>query len=130
LKSELTEIQNNSAKWKAAFEKERERQRLKSKRQREAKKAAKAAYTIEGKSIEQLVKENLGIEVETRLGTGFICGYSTIIKDTITVGLNNDEGWLATNEKIYSKYKSYWNLCEEDDYNNAIEAIKKHRNML
>lgn len=95
------------------------------------KKAAKVVepYTIEGKSIKQLVEENLGVEVETRRGTGFICGYS-ISKDTITVGLNDDDGWLETNEEIYSKYKSYWNLCDDDEYKNAITAIKKHRNML
>jgi hypothetical protein len=43
--NELENLQTNSAKWEAAFEKERERCRLKSKRQREAKKAAKADIT-------------------------------------------------------------------------------------
>ena len=41
LHSELTELKTNSAKWQAAFKKERERCRLKPKRQRELKKAVK-----------------------------------------------------------------------------------------
>ena len=39
--NKLQQLKTNSAKWEAAFEKERERQRLKSKRQYELKKAIK-----------------------------------------------------------------------------------------
>lgn len=85
-------------------------------------------YQIEGKTIKQLVEENLGVIVNdagfSELKSGEICGFS---KEYAVIGINDSSGWDDNYIKfdILKKYTTYWFAQKEQ----LINAIKKHRNI-
>lgn len=100
------------------------------KKQVDAEQKNEQPYQIEGKSIKQLVEENLGIEVDGM----FLCGYD---REFANSDINaNWSPFLVGNDKItYSSFhkdkiilKNYSNI-EWSDTTYVINAIKKHRNI-
>lgn len=91
-------------------------------------------YTIEGKTVKQLVEENLGIKVKSNNGEfGYLCGYEVgaTIKQygCFVIGIKSNDGFKEdTTNYLFIRlveYKSYlW-----ADPKDVISAIKKHRNI-
>ena len=86
-------------------------------------------YTIEGKTIKQLVEENLGVDVIIGLSTYYLCGYDARgFKNSLPFIIGkNEDGYSIDNDNavILSDYTStIWESKEP-----VIEAIKKHRNI-
>lgn len=107
------------------YEKELKRQREKYNRLYKGKKK-EPEYVIEGKSIKQLVEENLGIKV----GDYELCGYDIRPSDKEKIPFlcgKNAEGYHVCNENavILKEYTHILWFSEKD----VIEAIKKHRNI-
>lgn len=112
------------------YEKELKRQREKYNRLYKGKKK-EPEYVIEGKSIKQLVEENLGLELEiddneyTKIG--YVCGVNKD-EDVIILGIKGNYGWCYLDSIFImnNNYDTYWGYFHNDLF---IEAIKKHRNI-
>lgn len=86
-------------------------------------------YTIDGKTIKEIVEENLGIEVIIGLSTYYLCGYDVRgFKNSLPFIIGkNEDGYSIDNDNavILSDYTStIWESKEP-----VINAIKKHRNI-
>lgn len=89
-------------------------------------------YTIEGKTIKQLVEENLGIKIKTNLKNNyFLCGLESNCKKSdadqiIACNIKSNELLISDRLPYCKSENKVYNWCS---YRQLIYAIKKHRNI-
>ena len=81
---------------------------------RKAKARAKAKDKEPRKEFIELIKNNIGKEInDPEVGIGYVCGYTKHC-EAVVIGLNNGYGWLIGKSdcKIFKEYKSYWFISD------------------